>query len=222
MLPDDRMSDRFSYSHKCPPGDVTMQGASRQPHDAQGFAALTLAADETVLERTGRSWNEWFELLDAAGSRGMSHQEIVALVARRYALDPWWQQAVTVAYERASGLRAVHQRADGFAVGVSRTVTASAERVFQAVTDEFVREAWLPGQPLLVGSARRKAGGGHSRVARAAWRDGTRVVISVVARGAGRSQVQVQHEQLRTSHDVERFRAFWKARLDLLQELFER
>ncbi len=183
---------------------------------------MTVVADESVLERTGRSWTEWFELLDAAGSRGMSHQEIVALVARRYALDPWWQQAVTVAYERATGLRAMHQRADGFAVGVTRTMAASAERVFQAITDEFVREAWLPGQPLLISGMRRKANGGNWRVVRASWRDGTRVIISVVPRGTGRAQVQVEHEQLRTSHDVERYRAFWKARLDLLQELCER
>jgi hypothetical protein len=199
-----------------------MQGASSEPHDAEGFAALTVVADESVLERTGRSWTEWFELLDAAGSRGMSHQEIVALVARRYALDPWWQQAVTVAYERATGLRAMHQRADGFAVGVTRTMAASAERVFQAITDEFVREAWLPAQPLLTSGMRRKANGGNWRVVRASWRDGTRVIISVVPRGTGRAQVQVEHEQLRTSHDVERYRAFWKARLDLLQELCER
>lgn len=183
---------------------------------------MTAAGDESVLARTGRSWDEWFELLDAAGSRGMSHQEIVALVARRHALDPWWQQAVTVAYERASGLRAVHQRADGFAVAVTRTIKAASDRVFQAVTDDFVREAWLPGQPLLISGIRRKADGGHWRVVRAGWRDGTRVIISVVARGTGRAQAQVQHEQLLTSHDVERFRAFWKARLDRLQELCER
>ena len=85
---------------------------------------MTVVADESVLERTGRSWTEWFELLDAAGSRGMSHQEIVALVARRYALDPWWQQAVTVANDNPTRKATVEQQT----VGRTRRIRKAAMR----------------------------------------------------------------------------------------------
>jgi hypothetical protein len=178
-------------------------------------AGVLPTGDAAVAEATGRTWDEWLDVLDAAGCRGMGHREIVALLERRYALSPWWQQSVTVGYERARGLRAVHQKPDGFAIGVSRTIAASPDRVFQAWTDDFVRESWLPGQPLQIRTATRR------KSVRAAWRDGTRVDVSFWPRGAGRCLVQVQHEQLWSAHDVDRFRTFWKARLDGLQEICE-
>jgi hypothetical protein len=186
----------------------------------QGFALVSASVlptgEAAVAEATGRGWGEWLDILDAAGCRGMSHREIVALLDRRYALSPWWQQSVTVAYERARGLRAVHQKVDGFAIGASRTIAASPDRVYRAWTDDFVRESWLPGQPLLIRSATRR------KSIRGVWRDGTRLDVSLWPRGPGRCLVQVQHEQLWSAHDVERFRAFWKARLDVLQALCER
>ena len=41
-------------------------------------------------------------------------------------------QAIAVSYERARGMRAVGERADGFAVSASRTVAAPVERLFDA------------------------------------------------------------------------------------------
>lgn len=72
-----------------------------------GDAALRLAGvrTEAVLKATGRAWDEWLRVLDRAGARRMPHQEIAALLARKFAVPGWWCQMVTVGYEQARGLR---------------------------------------------------------------------------------------------------------------------
>ena len=48
-----------------------------------------------------KSWAEWFALLDAAGAADLDHRGIVAVLAQRHGVGPWWQQMVTSAYEKA-------------------------------------------------------------------------------------------------------------------------
>ena len=76
------------------------------------------APDETIRERTGRGWEEWFDLLDEAGAADMTHRETARWLADREGLHPlaWNVQAVVGGYDKArrgvalAGL--VHPRAD--------------------------------------------------------------------------------------------------------------
>ena len=79
-------------------------------------------SDEAVQAKTGKTWKQWFSLLDKAGAKKMSHQEIVKYLNTNEGVGPWWQQMVTVSYEQARGLRELHQKPAGFEIGVSRTV----------------------------------------------------------------------------------------------------
>ncbi len=67
--------------------------------------------DEAVKERTGKSWRQWYTILDRAGARELDHKGIVAYLVRKYgeSISPWWQQQITVAYEQARGFRKVHE-----------------------------------------------------------------------------------------------------------------
>ena len=38
-------------------------------------------SDETIRERTGRGWEEWFDLLDEAGAADMTHRETARWLA---------------------------------------------------------------------------------------------------------------------------------------------
>lgn len=71
--------------------------------------------------------------------------------------SPWSgkRRAVTLSYERARGLRAVGQQTDGFAITVSRTVHVPTERLFDAFSDETVRQNWLPDGELRQRTATR-------------------------------------------------------------------
>lgn len=94
-------------------------------------------SDHAVKAKTGKVWSEWFKILDAAGAKKMTHQEIAALLHSKHHVGPWWTQMVTVTYEQARGLRDKHQKPGGYEISVSRTVDASLSKAFKAWTDEI-------------------------------------------------------------------------------------
>ncbi|MGH2713261.1 MAG: hypothetical protein ACRDM7_05130 [Thermoleophilaceae bacterium] len=75
-------------------------------------------SDDAIRQRTGRGWEEWFDLLDDWGAAERAHHEISRWVADQLGVEPlaWNAQAVAVSYERARGGRAVGERGDGFAI----------------------------------------------------------------------------------------------------------
>jgi hypothetical protein len=56
-------------------------------------------SDAAVQAKTGKTWDEWFKILDKAGGKKMNHKEIVAYLSEKYGVGPWWRQMVTVTYE---------------------------------------------------------------------------------------------------------------------------
>ncbi len=101
-------------------------------------------SDAAVQAKTGKTWAEWFAVLDAAGAAHMSHKAIVAHLAAHHTLEPWWQQNVTVMYERERGLRDKHQMVDGYQISVSKTIGVSVAALYHACADDALRQTWLP------------------------------------------------------------------------------
>src|SRR5580693_6486755 len=101
-------------------------------------------SDEAVQAKTGRNWAAWFGLLDAANAQRLEHRAIVALLSNSYAVPSWWRQMVAVEYERARGLRQVHQKSDGFSVSASKTLPVPLARIYRATATEAQRKRWFP------------------------------------------------------------------------------
>jgi hypothetical protein len=176
-------------------------------------------SDEAIRARTGRGWEEWFDLLDEWGAAERPHREIARWVAEQQGVVPlaWGAQAVTLSYERARGMRAVGEHADGFAITASKTVAAPVERLYEAFVDESQRTRWLPDGELRERTASRP------RSARFDWRDGeTRVHVTFAAKGEAKSTVAVQHNRLADAEEAERMKAFWRERIATLKEVLER
>ena len=93
---------------------------------------------------TGKRHAEWFALLDAWGATEHTHTEIARWLSETHAFPGWWVQNVTVAYERARGMRAPHQMRDGFSISVTRTIATDPTRALAAFTDGSVRAALAP------------------------------------------------------------------------------
>lgn len=182
--------------------------------DSSGMVGAGIC-DAAVRKATRKGWGEWFDLLDAAGAREMTHQQIVAVVTR-FEPAAWWQQMITVAYEQARGLRERHQRDDGFAANASKIIKAGVTRVFTAWAEDEVRSGWLD------------ATGWHVRKTipckslRITWIDGrTHLEVHLWPRGIGKTLVQVEHSRLPSLDDVQRFKAFWGVALERLREMLE-
>jgi uncharacterized protein YndB with AHSA1/START domain len=173
-------------------------------------------SDATVKARTGRSWSEWFALLDEAGAVKRGRKGIVALLSEHHRVGPWWRQMVTVAYEQERGLREKHQTPEGFQISVSKTIAAPVAAVFAAWADEEARAKWLSAADLTV----RRATPGRS--IRITWGDGTSSVdVNFYARGPEKSQVVVDQKRLADAEEVGRMKAFWSEALDALKKIVE-
>jgi hypothetical protein len=189
-------------------------GRGASSTDASSLAGAGIS-ESAVRKATAKGWGDWYDLLDAAGAREMSHQQIVSEVARHQAGE-WWQQMIATAYEQARGLRERHPREEGFAANASKIIKAGVTRVYAAWAEDELRSGWLD------------ASGWHLRKAtpckalRATWKDGrTHLDVHLYPRGEGRTLVQLEHSRLSTLEDAHRFRAFWGVALERLREMLE-
>jgi hypothetical protein len=170
-------------------------------------------SEEAIRERTGRGWEEWFDLLDEWGAAKRSHREVARWVADQLGIAPlaWNAQAITTGYERARGGRAVGEREDGFAIGVSRTVAVPVERLFDAFVDDSTRARWLPEAKLRRRTATRP------KSARFDWGDDeSRVHLTFAAKGTEKSTVALSHERLADAATADRMKAYWRERIGSL------
>ncbi len=175
-------------------------------------------SDATIRERTGRGWEEWFDLLDEWGAAERSHREIARHVAGLLEIEPlaWNAQAVTGSYERARGLREVGEHADGFRITTSKTVGVPVDVLYDAFVDEDQRRRWLPDADLHERTATRP------KSARFNWDDdGTRVHVTFVDKGDGRAVAALSHERLADATEAERMKAYWRGRVATLKEVLE-
>jgi hypothetical protein len=165
-------------------------------------------SDTAVQRATGKSWDEWFALLDAWQGTAHNHTEIARHVHETYGIDGWWAQSVTVGYERARGMRALHERPDGFSGNASKTFPVSVERLFAAFVEPGERERWLKGIEL-----RNRTSQLNKSARFDVLPEDGRLAVIFVAKGPDKSAAQLQQERLADADDVARWKALWKERL---------
>ena len=177
------------------------------------YAALAGTSDATIKAKTGCTWERWVRALDYHGAKEMSHRDIAALVNKKYKIDGWWSQSVTVGYERIKGLRARGQRRDGtYEATKSRTFDVPIKTLFEAWADASVRRRWLDGESVKVRTAIAP------KSMRLGWSDGTIIAIGFAVKGKSKSSVAVQHTKLPDRETADRLKQYWSDRLDVLGE----
>ena len=175
-------------------------------------------SDEEIRRRTGRGWEEWFDLLDEWGAAERTHRETARWVAALLGVDPlaWNAQAVVGSYERARELRAVGEHDDGFAVTASKTVAVPVDRLYDAFVDDSLRRRWLPDGALRERTATKP------KSARFDWGDnGSRVLVTFLAKGEAKSTAALEHRRLADAREAERMKAYWRDRVASLKEVLE-
>src|SRR5205814_1687430 len=127
------------------------------------------------------------------------------------------QQMITVTYEQARGLRALHQKPKGFEISVSRTVNVPVGMLYRAFANDKARNSWLAEDGLAV----RKATANKSM--RATWNDvKTSLEINFYPKGNDKSQVVVQHSKLPNAKASATMKTYWTRALDRLRDSLEK
>jgi hypothetical protein len=164
--------------------------------------------DAAVQRATGKTWDEWLALLDAWGGTTHTHTEIARHVYETYGIDGWWAQSVTVGYERARGMRALHERPDGFAMNASKTFAVPVERLFAAFVEQDERGRWLEAVEL-----RNRTNQPHKSARFDVLPGETRLAITFVAKGPQKAAAQLQQDRLASAEEVAQWKALWKEQL---------
>jgi hypothetical protein len=186
----------------------------RVPVAKPDYGKLAGWSDDLIKAKTGCDWDRWVKALDHAKAHEWPHREIARYINEKYKVPGWWTQTVTVGYERIKGLRAIGQRRDGgYEANKSRTYPVPLARLYRGFSDKRNRVKWLPGVELTIRTATK------DRSMRITWPDGTSVVVGFMAKGNGKSSVQVQHGKLTDKAAADKVKAFWGERLAALGEV---
>ncbi len=168
-------------------------------------------SDAAIKRGTGKSWDEWFALLDTWGAASRNHTEIARHVYETYGVDGWWAQGVTVGYERARGMRTLHERPDGFSMNASKTFPEPLERLFATLVEEDERTRWLDGIEL-----RLRTSQPHRSARFDVLPADGRLAVNFLARGDARAAVQFQMERLPLAEDVATWKTIWQTQFEHL------
>lgn len=192
------------------------------------YERLGRVTTESVHKCTGKHWRQWVALLDKAGARTWTHQEIVAYLKSKHRLGPWWQQGVTSGYEIAIGRRIEGQNIKGhYMVTVTKSVELSAAQCWEHLVSDKGLGTWLkslydvavkPGSQFetkdgFFGEIRTMKKG---RSLRLTWQDPnwdkkTVVQVFIVARSKGKkSIVAFSHGEIKDLKTQKLLRARWK------------
>jgi hypothetical protein len=199
-----KTGERYAAARRHVVGDADPQPSPLPPRVAE-----PKMSDASITKGTGRSWDDWFRVLDAWGATTKGHPAIARYLHDQHGVDGWWAQSVTVGYEWARGLRQVHETPDGFQVSVSRTIAASADDVWRDFVEPARRDRWLEPDTLRM----RPGTGTRGKSARFDDGDGRLVHIYLTSKGKT-SAVAVTTERLAGPEEVDAHRALWRARLD--------
>ena len=165
-----------------------------------------------IQAKTGKTYPDWFALLDAAGAQKMAYKEIFAILQSRHRLGRWWAQKLTIIYELERGLRQKHETQSGYQISVSRTLPFPANKLFKMWHDKRLRSKWLIDDALTIRTATA------NNTLRGSWQNGkSRVVVCFYARGQSKCQVVVEHTKLGGSVEASRMRKYWAEALICLK-----
>ena len=183
-------------------------------------------SDAKYVEKTGHGLDHWFSVLDQFGAVEKGHTAAARHLYETHGVAGWYAQGITVAYERARGVRGVNQRGDGsYEVSVSKVLAGDTMTVVELLKDARQRRQMKDVDAALMralgeavesrsskGFAIRPDGQGSFRYK---WSD-TPVHFQLLPKPGGKVSLVVTNAKLASAAMVEGRRALWRAMLAAL------
>jgi hypothetical protein len=184
--------------------------------------------DDAVKKATGKSWKEWFKILDSAKASKLPHKEIVLWLHEKDLVKKgkdwptgrsfnagWWAQSIVVGYEEKIGRRVFGAKTAG-----NYTVTIGKS------LDGSINDALKKWEGLVKGKKEfnKVKVTGDSRISSTKdWRywkvdmeDGGKVMAGSGPKGDKQSAFSVTMDKLKGEREVEEWRKYWKEFLEKL------
>jgi len=174
-------------------------------------------SDESVKKATGKTWSEWFSILNKAGAKKMEHKTVAELLYKRYGLSLWWSQMVTVQFEQEIKGRKRHETATGYQISKSITLDSSIAKIFHSINSPIKRVIWLKDPGIIITKSNK------DKSIRAKWVDGkTNIEVQLYLKDDFKIQVVVQHNKLNSAKEAEQIKKYWGKQLNNLKKYLEK
>lgn len=178
-----------------------------------------IITDKLVVEKTGKTIEDWFMLLDKKGAQKKDANgiyELISSIPGLKSLGEWNQGLLGTSYQWSRGLRARGQKGKEFEIGASKTVNVPLEVLYHSMVDDKIRNKWCREKIGFSKTTKNKS-------ARAIWSDKeTRLSIDFYAKGKDKSQIVVQHLKIPDSEKAAALKAYWGKTLNDLKQLLEK
>jgi len=174
-------------------------------------------SDSAVLKATGMSWQEWYSFLDGQNLQKVEHKTIVAAIRETEKANRWWQQEITIHYERARGLRDRHQRSDGhYEISRQRKFPVPAEKLAEFLLEGRRRKWWID---VKLPDPQQKTISGNSTFI-FPWTDEKSTVLMVVEAVSEESAtLTIVHRDLDGLVECDDMKAYWAQNVEILKQL---
>jgi len=174
-------------------------------------------SDESVIKSTGKSWNEWFSILNKAGAKKMDHKDIAEYLSKKQNVHAWWSQMVTVQYEQEIKGRKRHETTSGYQISKSKTLSFSTSKVFSVVQYPALRKSWLKNPNFSITKSTK------NKSIRGKWVDGkTNIEFQFYPKDNFKTQLVVQHNKLSSAKEAEQMKKYWGKQLSNLKKHLEK
>jgi hypothetical protein len=180
--------------------------------------ANSAQANAEVKKKTGRTWHEWFALLDRDGAARLDRRGIIRIIAGKYGIGLRWRRAIATAYEQAHTTRESEEHSSGLAANAARTIQAPIRALSATIHDVEARARRLKSRAL----GGRSPGTMWSRASSSAGNVDVSGDRFDAVRETGSPRSEITGDPLPDTSPVEKMRAFWKARVDSLQKSLAR
>jgi uncharacterized protein YndB with AHSA1/START domain len=197
---------------------------------------INRVSSQSLHKHTRRTWDQWIAVLDRAGARDKTHQQIVALLKGRHKLTPWWQQIVAIGYGIHTGKRLEGQnQKGGYSTTATKTFRIGAKAAWELMLSPKGLALWLnplDGLELKSGSVYEVAEGAYGQVRtlqpgkriRLSWQEAhwprtSFVQMHILPRPNEKSMAVISHDTLATAEIKAVLKERWRKALDRLSEL---
>ncbi len=192
-------------------------------------------SDEAVKKATGKSWSEWFEILDTEKIKDLPHKDIVKMLhekklvkkgkdwppARSPALPAgrfnagWWAQSIVVGYEEKIGRRVFGAKTAGnYTVTVGKSMDGTPDGVFKK-WENLVKDKKEFNNVKFEGETRTSSTKDW-RYWKVDLSDGGKLMVGIGPKEDKRSSFSVTMDKLKGEKEVEEWRQYWKEFLEKL------
>ncbi|HSE37977.1 MAG TPA: SRPBCC domain-containing protein [Blastocatellia bacterium] len=190
-----------------------------------------------VKQGTGKSWDEWFSILDSRGGVAQGRRAINDFLYKECKLDPWWCATINIEYEASRGVIEKDGKPKGYTICVTKMIAAPVDKAYEAwATSEGLNQWFSTNNKAEVSDGGRYSNadgdtGAYKRVRkdkdlRFTWENpahSSTTLVDVVFqdKGKGKTGVMITHDRIQKREEADGLREGWARALDRLKTLLE-